>query len=249
MSVEDHFLEFLAALFRAKGYTVVTGGGDGYVDLSVERDGDLTIVELKVHRSQRIAETSLRNALSQLRRGMDQTGAARGILILTRPLSGRNDAELPAGVNVWDLTELIRQTRGHIALSADLVELLKALQVGAEIATPAAGHAAEVAIAELLSESDAPAEAEASDIGSAIAARLRGLEAGNADASQFEKACQDALELSRQLACRLRWASASCRSRQTGSSSSRGHSRTWPSSQPTAGTSGFRARPGSPLPL
>lgn len=195
MGTEEHFIRFLAELFSAKNYIVVEKPGLVEPDLSLKRgDGEaLILVELKVHRSKRIAERALQNALLQMRQMMEASSAAEGIVVFTQPIDQRYLADLPPGVTVWDLEELVRQTRNFPSLSAELAELLRILQVGAERSPEDAGRRTVTAVAELLEEDDVATPGPAA--GALIVAELKTLDAGRPDASAFEKVCQRALEL------------------------------------------------------
>jgi hypothetical protein len=130
MNLEAQFIRFLADLFTAKNYLVVSHERRG-PDLVVESDQTHVLVELKIHRSPQIARKSIGNALLQLSGFMRNAAADEGILVVTQRLD-RERIELPAGITLWDLPELVRQARGHPQLVGELAELLKGLQVGAE---------------------------------------------------------------------------------------------------------------------
>ena len=194
MSTEEVFIRFLAELFSAKNYVVVETPERG-PDLSV-RSGDdafVTLVELKVHRSKRIAERAVPNALLQMKGMLDATAAAEGIIVFTQPIDARYLTDLPPRVTVWDLDELVRQTRSFPNLATELAELLRVLQVGAERPPEEAGRRTITAVAELLEDDDVASPDPRA--GAAIVAELDALVAGKADATAFEKVCQRALEL------------------------------------------------------
>jgi hypothetical protein len=191
MNLEARFIDFLADLFTEKNYVIVGREQPG-ADLALDSDHTRILVELKIHRSPQIARRSIRNALLQLSRFMRDAGADEGILIVTQPLE-RDRIDLPVGITLWDLSELLRQARGHPQLSAELAELLREMQVGAEsLGEPVDQTPFEAGAAEL--EGQAAAEPDPA-AGAAIIERLGRLEPGRADAAEFEMACQAALEL------------------------------------------------------
>lgn len=194
VSTEEVFIRFLAELFSAKNYVVVETPERG-PDLSV-RSGDdafVTLVELKVHRSKRIAERAVQNALLQMKGMLDATAATEGIIVFTQPIDARYLTDLPPRVTVWDLDELVRQTRSFPNLATELAELLRVLMVGAERPPEEAGRRTTTAVAELLEDDDVASPDPRA--GAAIVAELDALVAGKADATAFEKVCQRALEL------------------------------------------------------
>ncbi|KTW01990.1 hypothetical protein [Sphingomonas sanguinis] len=196
MGTEQLFIRFLTELFSAKNLIVVDEGSPNRrADLAVRQGDDeaMTLVELKLHRSKRIAERAVHNALLQMARMMQASGAAQGIVIFTQPIDRRYLNDLPPGVVVWDLDELVRQTRNFPSLATDLADLLKILQVGAERPPEEAGRGAVTAMADLLEGDDVASPDPAA--GAVIVKELRSLAAGKTDASAFEKVCQRALEL------------------------------------------------------
>jgi hypothetical protein len=190
MNLEQQFISFLANLFSAKNYQVVTQDQRG-ADLVIGAEQKPILVELKIHRSPQIARRSIRNALLQLSGFMRSAGADGGILVVTQPLE-RDRITVPVGIALWDLHELIRQTRGHPQLAGELAELLKALQVGAESLFEVADQTAFKPAAEVLDQEATEAGPSA---GAAIIDRLNALDPGRQDAAGFEKACEDALKL------------------------------------------------------
>jgi restriction endonuclease len=190
MNLEEQFISFLADLFSAKNYQVVSQDHRG-ADLVIAAEQKPILVELKIHRSPQIARRSIQNALLQLSGFMRNAGAEEGILVVTQPLE-RDRIALPTGIALWDLHELIRQTRGLPRLAGELADLLKGLQVGAESLFEAVDQTAFKPAAEVLNHEVAEASPTA---GAAIVERLNALEAGRPHASDFERACEDALEL------------------------------------------------------
>ena len=191
MNLESEFIEFLRRLFTAKNYNVLPRLDRG-PDLELKRAQAHILVELKIHRSPHIARRAIDNALNQLSGYMRDAGAVEAILIITQPIDlGR--INVPAGIVIWDLSELVRQTRGFADLSTELAEILKGLQVGAEsLSEPSSPTMLHSATIELEEEADEKPDPTA---GATIISRLEATKPGRPDATKFEKACEDALRL------------------------------------------------------
>jgi hypothetical protein len=187
MNLETRFAGFLRALFTAKGYRVSREERPHLADLVMSIGDELTMVELKIHRSPQMALRSLPKGLAQLTRYMSAEGATRGILIITQRLSVTSDV-LSSQITLWDVDELVRQTRGHPSLSAELLELLNALQVGAEPA-----EATPLRLGTQLADEASVEEPLAA--GGAIISRLEAVGSGRAGAENFERECEAALKL------------------------------------------------------
>lgn len=192
MNLEAQFIDFLTNLFTAKNYRILSSEQRGGPDLIVGEDDTHILVELKIHRSEQIARKSIRNALVQLAGYMHMAGAGEGILIVTQPVD-RARVAVPTGITLWDLDELVRQTREHPQLTGELSELLKALQVGADRTPEGVDNPAGLAPAAEALDDETPDEGPSA--GAALIARLVALEPGRGDAARFEETCEEALQL------------------------------------------------------
>lgn len=193
MNLERQFIDWLADLFSEKEYKIIkdNGGLGRGPDLEIGADESLILVELKIHRSRQLARRLLRNALYQLANYMRIADASEGILIVTQPLD-REQLDVPVGITIWDLPELVRQAQPYPHLAIELSELQRALQVGAEPAREESSRPSEHDIETIQVAASEEADPAA---GAAIIARLEALQPGKTDATRFEKACEDALRL------------------------------------------------------
>jgi hypothetical protein len=185
---------FLTALFEKKGFVVVSrddrAGTRLVPDLAIENEGGVVVVELKLHRSERVPLALVRNAFAQLDRSIEVMQAQRGILVIPQYLVESHYLTMQHGQHeLWDLSRLVNEARASPDLAADLSELLRALRVGAERPPEAP-----TAITEL---GDTPAELPPLGAGAALVKRLEDLPPGNKGgaAQKFEKLCREALRL------------------------------------------------------
>jgi hypothetical protein len=185
------WLDLLARLFEREGFVVSKGNQIGRsFDLSLDHDSEIIIVELKLHRSERVPLALVRNAFAQLDRIVADNNAQRGILIIPQRLVESHYSAVNLGPHaLWDLNQLIAKTRQWPDLAADLAELLRALRVGAERQPEEPARIAELA--------DTPAELPPLGAGEVLAAKLEAIPAGkrHGAAQDFEKFCEEALRL------------------------------------------------------
>ena len=194
LNLEGAWIDLLAALFEKKGFVVVTRADPlrprPAPDLAIEGDGEAIIVELKLHRSERVPLALVRNAFAQLDRTIEVTRARRGILIIPQRLVESHYVLVQRGPHeLWGLDRLIDEARAFPEITANLAELLRALRVGAE--RPPEGPSD---IAELV---ETPAELPPLGAGTALAEELEALPPGKKSgaAQKFEKLCEQALRL------------------------------------------------------
>ncbi len=194
MNLEQAWIELLAALFEKQGFTIVSGNdricSRPAPDLLIMGEDEGVVVELKLHRSERVPLALVRNAFAQLDRMLGMTSAKRGILIIPQPLVESHYMTVQSGQHeLWDLDRLIDAARPFPEIAADLAELLRALRVGAE--RPPEGSAAITELGEITTELP-PLGA-----GTRLAEQLEALPAGRKDgaAQKFEHLCEAALRL------------------------------------------------------
>jgi hypothetical protein len=197
MNLEAEWIGFLRRLFEREGFQVtvrdVLDGMQPQPDLALSRDEVEAIVELKLHRSNRVPLTLARNAFIDVGRMIAYHHAARGILIIPQRLveshylSVRESAGVP--IELWGLDQLLEKVAPHPDLGGDLANLLRALRVGAE--RPPEGPP-ELAELRNTAEDLPPANA-----GTKIADQLDALPPGKLDGADkaFETLCGQALEL------------------------------------------------------
>ncbi|RWB98641.1 MULTISPECIES: hypothetical protein [unclassified Mesorhizobium] len=90
-NLEMDFIDLVGELFKRDGYRVTERSAEFFPgpgpDLAVSGpDGEQKIIELKLHRSERVPSALLRNAYEQLSEFISKRGAAGGLLVVTQPL-------------------------------------------------------------------------------------------------------------------------------------------------------------------
>ena len=195
-NVEAEWLFLLAKLFERLGYDIVPSTKKTPTERWLEPDMELnngkkTIVELKVHRSPRVPVALIRNAVVQLDEMLDRTGSQRGILVIPQPLiESHYDAVRSARQELWDANKLIAEARPYPEIATLLGELLRELQLGAELAPETA------AIFDAIWDTTAT-ELPPVGEGNKLATQLEAVPLGNKEgaAKLFEKLCEAALQL------------------------------------------------------
>jgi len=194
INLESAWLDLLAALFEKQGFVAISrddrSSSRPAPDLVIEADGGSIIVELKLHRSERVPLALVRNAFAQLDRMVRVAGAQRGILIIPQRLvKSHYMAVQQEPHELWGLDRLIKEAHAFPEIAADLGELLRALRVGAE--RPPEGSS------DITELGDTPAELPPLGAGTALAEKLEVLPPGkkNGAAHKFEKLCEEALRL------------------------------------------------------
>ncbi len=195
-NLEMEFLDFLERLFSRMNYRIVSRQRElisrpqpDLVVMSADDQGPI-VVELKLHRSARVPPALLRNAFDQLDRLIHAATATRGILVIPQPLPDWHWMRVRMGTNeLWDLKVLTAKTRDFPDLSRDLIELIRAAQVGTLAAPPLSA-----AMAMLADEAPVMPELGA---GERLAAKIEASDVGRKKkaAQRYEELCQQALEL------------------------------------------------------
>ena len=185
--LEAKWLDFLSKLFETRGLTPFDqrqAGRHGSPDLDLRSASARTIVELKLHRSEQVPLSLVRNAFFQLDHWIKKLGADEGILVVPQRLADSKYAGVrPDHVQLWDLDRLIAETNPQPGLASQLAELLRALRFGADKQPQEQPELAE--------------ELPPLGAGTELANRLEELSPGRKDgaAHEFERLCEDALRL------------------------------------------------------
>ncbi len=195
-NLEMEFLYFLEQLFSRMNYRILSlqrelipGPQADLVVMPPDEEG-LIAIELKLHRSARVPLALLRNAFDQLDRLVEVTNATRGILIITQPLKELDSVRAIRGIHeLWDLQVLTAKVLDFPDLATDLVDLVRAAQVGTLAAPPVSAAMAMLA--------DEVPEMPEIGAGARLAAEIEASAVGRRKkaAQRFEELCQQALEL------------------------------------------------------
>lgn len=200
MNLEQDWIDFLADLFTSRGWEafgreVVDNLYDDpdKPDLIVSQRGSTGIVELKLHRSDEIPKVLLRNARESVIRMARRHGAGEAFLVIpllrqgSRTIEDIDDGPL---LEIIDIGVLDMETRNNPRLRARLLDLLRALEVGAEV-QPSRAIVTESSI----KGSEAPLPP--SNEGARLADALDAIAPGNVDSADkiYEKLCVEALKL------------------------------------------------------
>jgi Restriction endonuclease len=197
-NVEAEWLYVLSMLFQRLGYEVALEPSINPQQASAERfradmelsNGEKILVELKVHRSPRVPVALIRNAVVQLDQMLDAANAQKGILIIPQPLvESHYNAVRSQRQELWDANRLISEASPHPDIAAHIIELLRELRLGAELAPEASG----LFDAALDTSRELPPLGE----GGKLADELEKTDPGNklGSAKQFERVCELALKL------------------------------------------------------
>ena len=200
LNLASAFIDFLAELFERQHYPVIERElkvGNIRPDMVIERNRDERIVvELKLHRSERVALSLVRNAFEQVVRMMREIKAQRGIIVITQPLSPSHWDSLrdtvinpeQFDIELWDVNRLVQEAIPYPDLNAKLSDLMRGLRVGAE-RRPEEPEGLFVAAA--------PAGVPARGAGAKIAEKLHGVAPGrkNDAPTKYEELCEEALKL------------------------------------------------------
>jgi hypothetical protein len=150
----------------------------------------LTIVEIKLYRSERTRSSLLDQAVLQLVSYMEHSKISYGILVVTSELAPSQReiyrSKFPK-IELWDLNDLAAKARPNPSLLSALSELIKNIQVGG--ASRSTG-----VFAELVESTPRAAVGEAGEM---LAKKLEASSPGKSEkaAKEFELLCEEALKL------------------------------------------------------
>ena len=186
--LEANFIDLLLEIFRRDGFNVTKRLERNGPDAVVEKDGERTVIEVKLHRSQGILVRNVADAYYVLNKFMRFENAKIGLLVIT--LSASALRAPPEGIFVWGTDEIASKISAHPDLQSRFAELLRALQVGAEHKPDTSS----ASIGERALDVGLP-QAVRFLPGAEIIKNITALKPGKDDAANFERLCEQALRL------------------------------------------------------
>lgn len=198
MNLEQSWIDFLTTLFERDGWEVLPRNASEpkrfhtEPDLALSQRGMNMVVEVKLIRSPNVSLATLRNAVASIKHILEDREGYRGLIVIPQSLSKAAKAAFESAaeesVDLWDLHSLVRHTAVFPGLISRLVDLLRALQIGAEDAPTVQSQLA------MLQEMDEP---PLTGEGARLAEEFDLIKPGNKKkaAQAFEKLCESALVL------------------------------------------------------
>lgn len=191
-NLEYRLAKLLSDLLKRENFDRIDVYGSEGVDIFATRDSKSYVLEIKIHRSETIANTMIGNAVAQLNAFKMSAKADFGVVVVTQPVD-RRAISLPPGIEIWDLPALLARTAPDPHLIGELHEVLRGLQVLTE--RPTAGETGPRSDPIIKALAQGVPTAANPRAGARIIERLQALKPGRDDAREFERVCQDALQL------------------------------------------------------